>query len=63
MPNSFYKTDHGLFLDVWTVEAIRFHNPGEDIFGLADIYFTGRRDEITFNLTAEDMDTITWLRT
>lgn len=62
MPNSFYKTDHGLYIDVWNVEAIVFRDPGEDVFGLADIYLSGRSDEIAYNLTAEDMDTIAWLR-
>jgi hypothetical protein len=62
MPNSFYKTDHNLYVDVNTIDAIRFRNPGKDAFGLADIYITGRSDPIAYNLTVEDMDTITWLR-
>ena len=62
MPNSFYRTEHGLYIDAWTIEAVRFRNPGKDVFGGADIYITGRTDPIPFNLTAEDMDTITYLR-
>ena len=62
MPNSFYKTDHNLYIDVQTIEAIRFRNPGNDVFGLADIFVIGREVPIPYNLTVEDMDTITWLR-
>jgi hypothetical protein len=62
MLSTFYKTDHGLYLDVWAIESIQFRNPGKDVFGLADIFFANREQPTSFNLTAEDMDTISYIR-
>jgi len=60
--SSFYKTDYGLYIDVWNVEAIRFHEGKHRYGGPADIFLVGRTEPIVYNLTVEDMDTIAYLR-